>query len=288
VTLTGTGVPVVTPFDDGDLDTAALERIVDDLDEYVDFLVPCGSTGEAPALTDPERDRVIETVAGATDRPVLAGVGGESVRVTVDRTARASEAGADAALVVTPAYYGHDADALRAYYRAVADRSSLPVYCYSVPKFTRVALDAATLADLAAHPSIAGVKDSAGDLDRLTRTVRATPDEFSVLVGHGGVYAHGLAAGAAGGVLALANVVPRRAARIYERHGEGDRAGARDLNADLADLNRAVTAEFGVPGVKAAMAARGLPVGRPRAPLAPLDGADRERVERLVERATDG
>ncbi len=286
--MDGTGVPLVTPFDaDGNLLAEDLRAVVEWVEPHVDFLVPCGSTSEAPLLGADEQARVTQLVADATDRPVLAGAGTAGYREAVRAIDRAADAGADAALVVTPYYYGHDAASLATYYREVADASPVPVYCYSVPKFTGVALDPETVAEVATHPNVAGIKDSSGDVERLVRHARLTPEDFSVLVGSGSVYAAGLDAGADGGILALANVAPREAAAIYHRHREGQGARARRRNADLVALNRAVTARFGVPGLKAAMEYRGVPAGRPRRPLCPVDDETRGEIEAIVDRALE-
>lgn len=286
----GTGVPLATPFDDsGTVDHDRLRSLVDWFDTSgVDFLVPCGSSGEAPLLTADERIRVVETVAAATDLPVVAGTGHEGYEPTLETTERAAAAGADAALVVTPSYYGSDGEALAAYYRDLADDSPIPIYLYSVPKFTAHALSSRTVASLAAHENVAGIKDSSGSLESLQRLVRLTDDDsFAVLVGSGSVYAAGLAAGAEGGVLAMANVVPERASEIYWLHdgGEGDAARAR--NADLVELNRAVTAEYGVPGIKAALSLRDRPVGPPRRPLRSLDTDSKRDLEATLAAALE-
>ncbi|WP_254765819.1 dihydrodipicolinate synthase family protein [Salinilacihabitans rarus] len=284
----GTGVPLATPFDDsGAVDHGALADLAGWLEAAgVDFLVPCGSTGEAPALSTDERVAVVETVAGATDLPILAGTGREGYEPTFETTRRAAEAGADAALVVSPSYYGVDDDALAAYYRDLADESPVPVYCYSVPKFTDHAIDPRTVESLADHPNVAGIKDSSGSLESVQRLVRFTAEaDFSVLVGSGSVYAAALDAGVDGGVLALANAVPGRASEVFRRHRDGDGEGARALNASLVELNRAITARYGVPGVKAALSLRGLEAGRPRRPLSPVDDAAAREVEALLDAA---
>ncbi|WP_306053388.1 dihydrodipicolinate synthase family protein [Natronococcus wangiae] len=282
----GTGVPTVTPFSDGRIDRERLTVLVEWLEEAgVDFLVPCGSTGEAPSLTIDERVAVVETVAEATDLPVLAGTGQEGLEPTLETTERAAAAGADAALVITPAYYGSGDAELAAYYRDVADASPIPVYLYSVPKFTDHALSPRTVGALSSHENIAGIKDSSGSLGSIQRIVQHAADEsFSVLVGSASVYAAGLAAGADGGVLAVANVVPERASEVFRLARDGRPDEARDRNAAFVELNHAVTARFGVPGVKAALALRDRPVGRPRRPLRPLeDGAETELESILFE-----
>lgn len=286
--MNGTGVPIVTPFDaSGSVDTAALCDLVTWLEDAgIDFLVPCGSTGEAPLLSADERATVIETVVDATDLPVLAGTGLEGYEPTLAATERAAAAGADAALVLTPSYYATDGAALEAYYRDLADESPLPVYLYSVPKFTGRVLSPETVASLAPHDNVAGIKDSGGAIGSLQRTVDLTADEsFDVLVGHGSVYAAGLDAGADGGVLGLAHVCPERTATVYDRHAGGDQAGARRLNADLVACNRTVVGEYGVPGVKAALDHLGLPAGRPRRPLQPVDEAARAEIEAVLDRS---
>lgn len=286
----GTGVPLVTPFDEtGAVDHDRLETLTRWFEaEGVDFLVPCGSTGEAPLLTIDERVAVVETVAETTECPVLAGTGQEGFEPTLETTERAAEAGADAALVISPSYYGSDDAALESYYRDLADESPISLFLYSVPKFTGRALSPETVASLATHENIAGIKDSSGSLESLQRLVARTEDEaFAVLVGSGGVYAAGLATGADGGVLALANVAPARASEICHRHRDGRTEAAREQNAALVELNRAVTAEYGVPGVKSALEMRDQPAGELRRPLRPLADDERLRLESVLEEALE-
>lgn len=282
----GVAPPLVTPFDDrGDVDHDALRELVARLeDRGVDFLVPCGSTSEAELMTADERRRVVETVADAASVPVLAGTGSPGLRETERATAAAAEAGADAALVVTPFYYNHDQATFEAYYRKLADRAPVPVYLYSVPAYTDAALTAATVGRLAEHPGIAGIKDSAGDVGKLVRTVERTADaEFDVLVGSASVFAQALDAGAVGGIMALANLAPSELSAIVDEHAS-DPAAAREHNERLVRLNRAITSRFGVPGLKWAMRQRGLPAGYPRAPFTEPDAEATATIETLLKR----
>lgn len=283
----GTGAPLLTPFDDeGHVDHDALGELATWLtDAGVDFLVPCGSTSEAPLLTAAERERVVATVANAVDCPVVAGTGTESLRASVDAAERAAAAGADAVLAVTPHYYDYGQAALADFYRDLADGSPVPVYLYSVPPYTDVALDPETVASVADHANVAGIKDSSGDLTRLQRTIARTPDDFDVLVGSGSVYAHGLDAGASGGVVAIANVAPERVSEVYRRHRAGDESEARRINRDLVDLDRALV-PHGAPGFKAAVRERGQPAGRARRPFRPLGNDEREAIAALVAERT--
>jgi 4-hydroxy-tetrahydrodipicolinate synthase len=281
----GIGPPLVTPFDEsGDVDESRLRELVGWVeDRGVDFLVPCGSNSEAELMTAKERARVIEIVADESEVPVLAGTGNPGLRETLAATARAAEAGADAALVVTPFYYEHGQDALAEYYREVAAEAEIPVYLYSVPKYTGVALDPETVADLATHPNVAGMKDSSGDVGSFVRIQRRTATaDFDLMVGSGSVLAQALDAGATGGVLALANIAPAEASEVFETHAD-DPESARDLGADLVELNYAVTGGYGVPGLKYAMRQRGAPAGYVRSPHQPVDEAAKAELDELLD-----
>ena len=283
--MDGVAAPLVTPFtEDGDVDEPALADLVGWLeDRGIDFLVPCGSTSEAELLTADERVRVIDTVADAASVPIIAGTGSPGYRETREATDAAAAAGADAALVVTPFYYSHDQSALADYYRDVADAAPIPIYLYSVPVFTNVRLAPDTAAALADHPNVAGMKDSAGDVESFVRLVRGTADaDFDPVVGNAAVFSQALAAGATGGILALANVAPEVAAEIYDV-ASSDPDAARRLNAEVVALNRAVTSEFGIPGLKYAMRQRGAPAGYARSPHQSPDAAAQERLDSLVE-----
>ncbi|WP_458208527.1 dihydrodipicolinate synthase family protein [Haladaptatus sp. NG-SE-30] len=284
----GTGVPLVTPFDDdGDLEEPDLRELVHWVESRgVDFIVPCGSNSEAELMSVEERARVVEVVAEAADGPVLAGTGHPGLRETRRQTDLAAEAGADAALVVTPFYFKHGEEAMADYYRTLADESPIPIYLYSVPAYTDVALSPELVGELADHENIAGMKDSSGDLTRFQRERAHTEDAaFDLLVGSGSIYAPALDAGADGGILGLANVAPERASEIYRLHRGGQDEQARQLNAHLVELNRAVTTRYGVPAAKAAMHERGAPAGQPRRPHQPASDEIRAEVAELVRAA---
>jgi len=286
--ITGTGLPLVTPFDaDGDVDHDGLADLVGWVEERgVDFIVPAGSNSEAPMLSDDEHAAVVETVCEAASVPVMAGTGTPGYGPTLDLTERAADAGAEAALVVTPFYYSHGQEALESYYTDLADETPIPIYLYSVPAYTDTVIAPETVGRLAEHPNIGGMKDSSGNIDRFYRELDRVGDaEFDLFVGSGGVYAPALDAGASGGVLALANVAPDLASAIYERHRAGDCEGAHALNDAGRDLNLAVTATYSIPGLKAAMKLRGAPAGELRSPHQPVDDGTAEELAGLVEEA---
>lgn len=286
--MEGTGIPLATPFGrNGEIDEQKLRELVDWLtDNGVDFIVPCGSNSEAELMTLKERGRVTEIVVEASSQPVMAGVGHPGFKETKRQIDLAETAGADGVLVVTPFYYQHDQQTLIEYYRDVGDYSDLPVYLYSMPAFTGMALAPETVSEISAHDNICGIKDSSGDIQNLQRLIRHTPSDFDVFVGSGGVYAQGLEVGAAGGVLALSNVVPEKVSEVHTKISAGDFSGAHQLNKKLVDLNHAITSQYGVPGLKEAMRNRNLPAGQVRRPFCPVSKEEGEEIGLLVDDAT--
>lgn len=288
----GTGAPLVTPFDDtGAIDFESLSVLVDWVtDRGLDFLVPTGSTGEAEFLTMEERTAVVETVVDAAPQsvPVMAGTGHPGYQATAEQTKAAAGVGADAALTITPFYYQHDQKTLATYYRDLADESSIPIYLYSVPKFTDVVLEPETAIELASHENIAGMKDSSGNAEAIHRITAGTADEaFDLFVGAGSLYGSALDAGVAGGIFALANIAPGAASDVFNSHRDGNREVALERSRELIPLIRAVTAEFGTPALKAGMQYRGVPAGVPRKPLEPASEEAEAAVIELVDEILD-
>lgn len=282
--LTGILPPITTPFDDsGELDLGALERNLErygsaGLGGYVAF----GSNGEAVHLDPEERRLVLDTVRRLS-RPgqaVVAGINELSTRAALRAIRQAADAGADAALVVTPYFYkgAMNQETLKAFYLELADASPLPVLVYNVPQNTGVVIEPATIAELGRHGSIVGVKDSAGNHGAIHETVRLAPPGFDVLVGNAAIAYASLLMGAVGAVLAVACVAPEAVVDLYRAAVEGDHDRARDLQHRLTPLATMVTAGFGVSGLKASLDFAGFAGGRPRAPLRALGEPQRERL----------
>jgi 4-hydroxy-tetrahydrodipicolinate synthase len=287
--MNGLGVPLVTPFDeDGAIDESSLRTTASwVVEQGVEFVVPCGSNGESELMTVDERARVTEIVTNEVSVPILAGTGHPGLVETCEQIERAAEAGAAGALVVTPFYFGHGQDAFERYYTQLADQSDIPIYLYSVPKMTGTRLEPETVDRLADHENIHGLKDSSGDMVAFQRERRLAGAEFDLFIGSGSLFAQGLDAGADGGVMALANVVPDLTAEVYSRHRDGDTGAARALGADLVELNQTITARHGVAGVKAAMHHRDVPAGHVRTPLSPASDDVVQEVQQLVDDAFD-
>ena len=286
--MEGTGVPLVTPFDEkGDIDESKLAELVGWVEERgVDFIVPCGSNSEAELMTAEERARVVEIVVESASVPILAGTGHPGLRESTIQTELAASAGADAALIVTPFYFSHSQEDMAIYYKKLAELVSIPVYLYSVPKFTHVSLEPDTIAELSDDENIKGMKDSSGNSDLFQQEVEVTKEkEFDMLVGAGGIYAQALEMGATGGVLALANIAPEKCSEIYQLYKKGDSENAKILNDELVELNRGVTGTYGISGLKAAMEMRGAPAGFSRSPHRGVGGAEKEGLQNLLDEA---
>jgi len=282
--------PIPTPFVDGEV---AHDKLAENLGRWnqtdLAGYVVLGSNGETVYLSDAERAAVISTARQAIprDKLLIVGTGTESTRATIERTRAAAEAGADAALVITPCYYKGQmtAEALRRHYFALADASPIPILLYNVPKFTGLDLSAETVLELAQHPNIAGIKDSGGNVTKLGAIIGAAPDHFEVLAGSGGFFYPALVLGAVGGVLALANVAPDQCCQIYLATREGQHGQAQELQLRMIPLNAAVTARFGIPGLKAALDLLGYYGGEPRSPLSPPSSDQVEELGCILEEA---
>jgi dihydrodipicolinate synthase/N-acetylneuraminate lyase len=266
--------PMPTPFDGGEVDVRAIASNIDRwMRAGLGGVVALGSNGEAPLVDDDESERVVGAARDAVPRGklLIAGTGRESTRATIHATRRAALLGADAVLVRTPSYYKGrmTADAFLRHYTAVADASPVPVLLYNYPAVTGVNLAPETVAELAGHPNITGIKETGTDAAQVSSYVDLTPATFSVIAGTAPAFFAALCIGAVGGILAAACIVPELCVRLYEvtkaaRYGE-----ARELQRRLTPIARMVTTIHGVPGLKAAMDLCGYRGGDPRLPLSP-------------------
>ncbi|HEY7347498.1 MAG TPA: dihydrodipicolinate synthase family protein [Ktedonobacterales bacterium] len=290
--LEGIYPPVPTFFDArGELDLATLHNHIQRLTEpgncWVAGIVALGSNGEAAHLDDTERGEVIrairETAPAAV--PVLAGASAQSTRATLALCEAAARDGAAAALVLPPSYFRGQMtmQALVRHYHMVADASPIPVVIYNMPGSTGgLDLDAATILAIAEHPRVIGVKDSAGNVTKLTEIAARARAGFRTLAGSAGFLLPALVVGASGAVAALANILPRQCHDLIELFHQGKLAEARELQARLTPINTAVTSGYGVPGLKAALELSAGYGGAPRAPLLALGESEREQVKRLL------
>lgn len=288
ISLRGVFPPIPTPFDsDGNVAYAALTANLRRWNDYeLAGYVVLGSNGEATYLSEWEKMRVLETARAAIppDKLLIAGTGLESTRNTLLLTRQAAQAGAGAALIVTPHYYGTKmtSEALVRHYQSIADDSPIPIIVYNIPKATHVDIEAAAIARAAEHPNIIGIKDTAGNIAKLADTVRQARPGFQVLAGSAGFFFPALTVGAVGGVLALANIAPRQALDILRLFDAGDYAAAADLQRRMIPVNAAVTARFDIAGLKAALDMLGYYGGPVRPPLLDLTAPEVEALRLIL------
>ena len=288
ISLSGVYPPIPTPFDPaGDVDHQALVENLERWNRYaLSGYVVLGSNGEGVLLSEEEKVGVWETARRAipAGKLLIAGTGCESTRQTIHLTRRAATAGADAALVVTPHYYGPKMtdSSLVQYYGAVADASPIPILIYNVPKFTNVNMTSAAVARAASHPNIVGIKDTSGNITQIADTVRQASPEFQVLAGSANFFFAGLAVGAVGGILALANVAPQKALDLYQLFKAGKWDEAAELQRQVIPVNAAVTARFGIAGLTAALDMLGYHGGSVRPPLLDLSAEEHQALREIL------
>ncbi|WP_049927998.1 dihydrodipicolinate synthase family protein [Halopiger goleimassiliensis] len=284
--LEGITTPLVTPFEPGtnEIDEAGLEAVVGHcLDGGIDGLFPCGTTGEFTSLEPAERRRVHEVVVDRVDGevPVLIGAA-TTVGEAVDYAEHGAAIGADVAVVTEPYFHGpNDPDGNRQFFERVADRSPLPVLLYNIPPCTGGSIAVETVAALARHENVIGIKDSSGDLASLLSILRETPEAFVVLQGYDALLVPALRMGADGGLNAGSNVAPAVYRELYETADEDRGAAIQDAIAPYFDA----CDEYGfAPATKAALAYRDvLESDAVRPPLVAVPEDGREAIETGVD-----
>ena len=287
IDLNGIFPPITTPFVDGNL---AYDQLAFNIKKWsktgLKGLVVMGSNGEYVYLSADEKRKLVAKAVELTPKhmSVIAGTGCESTKETIELTRDCAELGAHAALVVTPHYYGGrmNETALLDYYTAVADHSPIPILLYNVPKFTHINMSAGLVAELSGHLNIVGIKDSTGNVIQLGEFANYVSDDFNLLVGTAGALFGALALGCVGGVLALANVAPLQCVKIYELVKEGNFEAAKKLQLKMIPVNQAITATYGVPGLKAAMDLLGYFGGEPRPPLLPASDKEKSEIREIL------
>lgn len=289
--LRGVFPPVPTPFDiQGEIAPAKLAENLGRLAATgLSGFIILGSNGEYPYLDEPEKLALFEAARAAipAERLFVAGTGAEATRQALRLTRAAAEAGADAAIVITPAYYkpamGHEAQVR--HFTTLAEASPIPIILYNMPAYAGIDLGVETVLKLAEHPNIIGLKESGGNIVKIAeiaREVEARGLDFAVLAGSASFLQAAVAVGATGGIVATANVAPEQCIQIYRATAASDLAAARALQHRLLPLNAAVTTRFGVAGLKYAMEKIGLYGGAVRPPLLPLTGPARAELDRIL------
>ena len=280
--FTGCGTALVTPFtSSGAVDEAAVRRLAKrQVDAGIHFLVPCGTTGEAPTLSAAERRHVVELVVDevAGRVPVLAGAGGYDTKEVIEAAKEMQSAGASGLLSVTPYYNKPTPDGLVRHYQAIAEATPLPIVVYNVPGRTGCNVDPATLARLTTIPHLVAVKEASGNMTQICEVMRAVPPEFIVLSGDDALTLPAMAVGARGIVSVTSNELPAEMTQLVEAAEANDFTYAREIHTRLLPLMLANFAESNPIPVKCVMAQMGLLEESYRLPMVPPTEATREAL----------
>lgn len=286
----GSGVALITPFDEHGVNLKTLRELVEfHIENHTDALIVCGTTGE-PSTMNAEEKRT--AIAAAVDQakgrvPVIAGTGGNCTAHVIEDSRRAQGLGADALLVVTPYYNKCTQDGLVAHYTAVADAVSLPIIVYNVPARTGLNIQPATMARLAEHPNIAALKDATADITQIVETARLCAGlDLELYSGNDDHILPLLSLGAKGVISVLANVAPRQTHDLVAAYMDGDIARSRGLQFSLNPLVQALFCEISPIPVKYGVGLLGFDAGGVRLPLTTLTEPNQARLRR--EMATLG
>jgi 4-hydroxy-tetrahydrodipicolinate synthase len=285
--FTGVGTALVTPFKkDGSVDEASVRRLVRrQIEAGIHFVSPCGTTGEAPTLSQSEKVRVVQLVVDETAGrvPVLAGAGGYDTREAIALIREFEQIGVDGILSVTPYYNKPTQEGLYQHYKALADSTALPIVLYNVPGRTGVNIEVTTVGRLAALRNIVGVKEASGNVVQMIEILAAVPREFLLLSGDDPLAVAVMAIGGRGLISVASNAVPSEMVQIIELTEKGDFAAARKLHQWLLPFIQVNFVEANPIPVKAAMAAMGLIEESYRLPLVPPGAGAREKIMKVLQ-----
>lgn len=289
VPIKGVIPPMITPFDaGGKIDQDAFIQNIEkwNANPLAGYLV-IGSNSETAFLNTDEKLALVNLAHKyrAPGRHLMAGTGCESLRETLAFTQACADVGVESALVLTPHYYDRmmDSEHLTRFYIELADHSPIPILIYNVPQFTHVNLKADAIAVLSRHPNIVGMKDSTGDMPQLANFLRVADEAFQIFVGTASAWYPALCMGVVGGILALANCSPNPCAVVQDAYDQGELEKAFRMYQALLPVNHAVTAAYGIPGLKFACDINGYHGGYVRSPLLACPDAGKVRIRQVLE-----
>jgi 4-hydroxy-tetrahydrodipicolinate synthase len=286
--FSGTFTALVTPFRNGEVDVEALEGMVEfQIQHGVSGLVPCGTTGETPAMSEAEDRVVVETVMRVADGrvPVIAGTGSNSTDMAIKYTKMAEEVGADGSLQVAPYYNKPTQEGLYRHFAAIAESTDLPLVLYNIPGRTGVTISAETMARLAEIPNVVGVKDSTLSMNMISDVISLCGEEFDVLSGDDPMTLPLIALGGRGVISVASNVAPGAVSDMVRALLEGDWERGRELHFELLPLFRALFVETNPIPVKTAASLLGLCSDEMRLPLVPMEGEKLRLLQETLDRS---
>jgi 4-hydroxy-tetrahydrodipicolinate synthase len=284
--FSGAFTALVTPFRNGQVDVEALEGMAEfQIQNSIHGLVPCGTTGETPAMSEEEDRLVIGTVVRIANGrvPVIAGTGSNSTNMAIKYTRMAEEVGADGSLQVSPYYNKPTQEGLYRHFAAVAESTDLPIILYNIPGRTSVTIDAETTARLAEIPNIVGTKEATLSMNMAMDVMSLCGEDFDVLSGDDPVTLPLMSLGGRGVISVASNVAPAAVSDMVNALLEGDWERGRELHYELLPLFRALFVETNPIPVKTAASILGLCSDEMRLPMIPLQGENLDTLRRVME-----
>ncbi len=284
--FTGVATAIITPLNENGIDFEKFAKLIEwQIEEGINAIVVCGTTGESSTLTDEEHRAAIkfavDQVAGRV--PVIAGTGSNDAAYAIELTKYACEAGADAMLVVTPYYNKATQNGLIKLFTAIADASTKPIILYNVPSRTGVNIAPATCKALAEHPNICAIKEASGNISQIAEIASLVGDKMDIYSGNDDQIVPIMSLGGKGVISVLSNVMPRKSVEICDSFFAGDVKKSREIQLELLPLINALFCEVNPIPVKAAMAAMGWCENYVRLPLTPMEKNNEEKLLGLMK-----
>ena len=284
--FSGAIVALVTPFkDNGEVNYQKIEELVQfHLDKGTDALVPCGTTGESPTLSQTEKIKIFETIVKKTEKkiPVIAGTGNYNTAESIELTREAKKIGTDAALVITPYYNKPTQEGLYRHFVAIADKTDFPLVVYNVPGRTGVNILPETIERLAGHSRIVAVKEASGNLGQISELHKRVGQKLNILSGDDNLTLPILSVGGKGVISVSANIVPGKVKEMITAFEDCDRTRALELHQKLEDLNKVLFVETNPIPIKTAMNLMGFNVGGFRLPLCEMAKHNQEKLAAVL------
>ncbi len=285
--IKGLFTAIITPFDEkGKVDEEGLRGNIEfQLENGVDGVVPVGTTGESATLSEEEHKRVVEiTIDQVNGRAlVLAGTGSNNTAEAIDYTRHAKDAGADAALMISPYYNKPTQEGIYQHYKKVAESVDIPIILYTVPGRTMVNIEPETTKRLSEIPNIVGIKDASGNLNQISKEILLCGEDFVVLSGDDSLNLPIISLGGKGAISVVSNIAPREMGGLVREALNGNFTEAMKLHYRLYPLSKVLFIETNPAPVKAAMNMMGLAAGNPRLPLVPVRKDSEEKIRGVLE-----
>ena len=284
--FSGAMTAIITPFRDGKIDYDGLDKLVDfQLSNGISALVPCGSTGESATLTHDEHVEVIRFVVKAVKGrvPIIAGSGSNSTAEAISLTRRAKDAGANAALLISPYYNKPTQEGIFQHYKAIAEQTQFPLIVYNIPGRTGSKIEATTIARLAEIEHIVGLKEATGSLDEVQEVARRCGDRLEIYSGDDSLTLPVMAAGGCGVISVVSNILPNQSCEVTAACARGDFTAARTLHYRMLPLIRVLFLETNPIPVKAALAMMGYCRDELRLPLLSMSAAPKAQLRAVMQ-----